>query len=124
MKTIPDAIDDIKKLIKKCLDVFYAVVERNSSKLNVWSWNKRWRNRDKGTGYGSYRSYLYGYWHYSSVFSYTFFMDGEYSMKKILNFIADFLFYIVFFTMCGLVLLCILILWVFDKILGKWKTSI
>ena len=53
MKTIPDAIDDIKKLIKKCLDVFYAVVERNSSKLNVWSWNKRWRNRDKGTGYGS-----------------------------------------------------------------------
>ena len=53
MKTIPDAIDEIKKLIKKCLDVFYAVVERNSSKLNVWSWNKRWRNRDKGTGYGS-----------------------------------------------------------------------
>jgi len=53
MKTIPDAIDDIKKLIKKCLDVFYAIVERNSSKLNVWSWNKRWRNRDEGTGYGS-----------------------------------------------------------------------
>ena len=47
-----------------------------------------------------------------------------FSMKKILNFIADLLFHIVFFTMCGLVLLCILILWVFDRILGKWKTSI
>ena len=36
MKTIPDAIDDIKYFWKKTKDVYF---------------NKRWKNRDIGTGY-------------------------------------------------------------------------
>jgi len=33
------------------MDWFYAIIEKYSSKLNVWSWNKRWCSREKGTGY-------------------------------------------------------------------------
>ena len=41
----------LKKFILKQLDKYYAIVEHWSSKLNVWSWNKRWKNRKDGTGY-------------------------------------------------------------------------
>ena len=49
--TIPDAIDAIKTFLIRQLDKFYSIVEYWSSKLNVWSWNKRWKNRKNGTGY-------------------------------------------------------------------------
>ena len=58
MKTIPDAIDDtirlIKrtiKLIKNIIDVPLSWMETIGSKMNVYAWNKRWRNREKGYGY-------------------------------------------------------------------------
>jgi|TARA_R100001224_G_scaffold83660_1_gene52953 hypothetical protein len=52
MKTIPDAIDDIKYFWKKTKDVYYKFFEHYGSKMNVYGWNKRWKNRDIGTGYG------------------------------------------------------------------------
>ena len=58
MKTIPDAIDDtIKfirrtiKLIKNIIDVPLSWMEHIGSKMNVYAWNKRWGNREKGYGY-------------------------------------------------------------------------
>ena len=51
MKTIPDAIDDIKYFWKKTKDVYYKFFEHYGSKMNVYGWNKRWKNRDIGTGY-------------------------------------------------------------------------
>ena len=58
MKTIPDAIDDtirlIKrtiKLIKNIIDVPLSWIETIGSKMNVYAWNKRWANRKKGYGY-------------------------------------------------------------------------
>jgi len=33
------------------IDYFYSIIEHYSSKLNVWAWNKRWCDREKGTGY-------------------------------------------------------------------------
>ena len=58
MKTIPDAIDDtirlIKrtiKLIKNIIDVPLSWMEVIGSKMNVYAWNKRWGNREKGYGY-------------------------------------------------------------------------
>ena len=52
MKTIPDAIDDIKYFWKKTKDVYFRFFEHYGSKMNVYGWNKRWSNRKKGTGYG------------------------------------------------------------------------
>ena len=49
--TIPDAIDHVKKFFVRQLDKYYAIVEHWSSKLNVWAWQKRWKNREEGTGY-------------------------------------------------------------------------
>ena len=58
MKTIPDAIADtirlIKrtiKLIKNIIDVPLSWIETIGSKMNVYAWNKRWGNREKGYGY-------------------------------------------------------------------------
>ena len=51
MKTIPDLITDIKKLWRKTKDPWFAFLEHWSSKINVYAWNKRWRNRNHGTGY-------------------------------------------------------------------------
>ena len=58
MKTLPDAIDDtirlIKrtiKLIKNIIDVPLSWMETIGSKMNVYAWNKRWGNREKGYGY-------------------------------------------------------------------------
>ena len=33
------------------MDWFYKIIEHWSSKLNVWSWNKRWCNRKQGSSY-------------------------------------------------------------------------
>ena len=35
------------------MDWVYAIIEKYSSKLNVWAWHKRWSNRETGTGYGN-----------------------------------------------------------------------
>ena len=55
MKTIPDAIDDILWYIKRVRDVFYRFFEHFGSKMNVYGWRGRWKNREKGTGYGRTR---------------------------------------------------------------------
>jgi hypothetical protein len=52
MKTIPDAIDDVLYFWKRTKDVYYRFFEHYGSKMNVYGWNKRWKNREKGTGYG------------------------------------------------------------------------
>ena len=51
MKTISETIDAIKNKLSKTIDCFYGLCEHYSSKINVWSWNKRWISREKGTGY-------------------------------------------------------------------------
>ena len=58
MKTIPDAIDDTIKLIKRTIKVIKNIIdvplswmETIGSKMNVYAWNKRWGNREKGYGY-------------------------------------------------------------------------
>ena len=51
MKTIPDTIDLIKRKYKSFVDVPLSWMESIGSKMNVFAWNKRWRNRDHGTGY-------------------------------------------------------------------------
>ena len=39
-------------ILKRTLDVPYSWIETIGSKLSVWAWHKRWRNRKDGTGYG------------------------------------------------------------------------
>jgi len=51
MRTLPDMLDSIKNKLLILVDCFYAFCEHYSSKINVWSWNKRWISREKGTGY-------------------------------------------------------------------------
>ena len=51
MITIPDLITKIRIILKNTIDVPYSWAETIGSKLNVWAWNKRWRNRKDGTGY-------------------------------------------------------------------------
>ena len=51
MRTIPDTIDLIKNKLIKILDCYYAVCEKYGGKISCWAWNKRWCNREKGTGY-------------------------------------------------------------------------
>ena len=53
MITIPDLITKIKINFKKTLDIPYSWIETIGSKLSVWAWQKRWKNRKDGTGYGS-----------------------------------------------------------------------
>ena len=52
MKTIPDLITDIRWYYKRIIDVPLSWMESIGSKMNVYAWNKRWRNREDGTGYG------------------------------------------------------------------------
>ena len=52
MKTIPDAIDDVKYYWKRTKDIYYSFFEHYGSKMSVYGWNKRWKNREEGTGYG------------------------------------------------------------------------
>ena len=51
IRTIPDTIDLIKRKYKRFIDVPLSWIEALGSKMNVYAWNKRWRNRDHGTGY-------------------------------------------------------------------------
>ena len=41
------------------IDWILGKIENYSSKINVWAWQKRWGNRDNGTGYQD--SWLKGY---------------------------------------------------------------
>ena len=51
MKTIPDLIDDIIYYINRARDIYYRFFESVGSKMNVYGWNGRWKNRKKCTGY-------------------------------------------------------------------------
>ena len=51
MKTIPDAIDDVIYFIKRVMDYYYRLFESVGSKMSVYGWNGRWKNRRTGTGY-------------------------------------------------------------------------
>ena len=51
IKTIPDLIDDIKYYWKRTKDMPLSWMETIGSKMSVYAWNKRWRNREEGTGY-------------------------------------------------------------------------
>ena len=55
MKTIPDLISDLKYAWKKTRDIYFRFFEHYGSKMNVYGWNGRWKNRKKGTGYGKDR---------------------------------------------------------------------
>ena len=35
----------------RILDWFYDKIESIGGKMSVWAWQKRWCNREKGTGY-------------------------------------------------------------------------
>ncbi len=52
MKTLPDAIDDVKYFWKRTRDIFCRVFEHWGSRINSYAWIKRWKNRKEGTGYG------------------------------------------------------------------------
>ena len=47
--------------MKKILDYFYSLLETYSSRLNCWAWDKRWKNREEGTGYKTNESWIKGY---------------------------------------------------------------
>ena len=51
MKTIPDAIDDIIHYARRAMDYYYRFFEHFGSKMSVYGWNGRWKNRRTGTGY-------------------------------------------------------------------------
>lgn len=49
--TIPDLMSEIKYYINRFFDKIYSVIESTGSRMSVYAWNKRWRNREEGTGY-------------------------------------------------------------------------
>jgi hypothetical protein len=53
--TIPDLIDNITTAVrrwwKRTIDVPLSWMETIGSRMNVFAWQKRWGNREKGTGY-------------------------------------------------------------------------
>ena len=49
--TIPDLISEIKYYYIKFLDRIYSIIESMGVSMSVYAWSKRWRNREKGTGY-------------------------------------------------------------------------
>ena len=49
--TIPDLIDNIRRWWKRTIDIPLSWVETVGSRMNVFAWQKRWGNRQKGTGY-------------------------------------------------------------------------
>ncbi len=51
MKTIPDTIELIKKKLTRLLDCYYSIIESIGVRMSQYGWNKRWCNREKGTGY-------------------------------------------------------------------------
>ena len=42
-------------ITKKSFDPIYAFLEKWSSKMNSWAWQKRWGDRQRGTGYKNER---------------------------------------------------------------------
>ena len=50
-KTIPDLIQDIKYKWRAVKDIPLSWIESIGSRMSVYAWNKRWANRQKGTGY-------------------------------------------------------------------------
>ena len=51
MKTIPDTISLIKNKFIRILDCYYSIIESIGVKMSQYGWQKRWCNREKGTGY-------------------------------------------------------------------------
>ena len=51
IRTIPDTISLIKLKYKRFKDVPLSWMESIGSWMSVYAWNKRWANRQKGTGY-------------------------------------------------------------------------
>ena len=51
IKTIPDLLQDIKYKWRAVQDVPLSWMQHIGSKMSVYAWQKRWGNRDKGTGY-------------------------------------------------------------------------
>ena len=53
--TIPDLIDNtttaVRKWWKRTIDVPLSWIEHIGSRMSVFAWQKRWGNREKGTGY-------------------------------------------------------------------------
>ncbi len=53
--TIPDLIDNtcdiVRRWWKRTIDRPLSWIESIGSRMNVYAWNRRWGNRDKGTGY-------------------------------------------------------------------------
>ena len=53
--TIPDLIDNITTAVrrwwKRTIDIPLSWIESIGSCMNVYAWQKRWGNREKGTGY-------------------------------------------------------------------------
>ena len=48
---IPDIISEIKYYYIKSIDRVYSIIESMGVSMSVYAWNKRWRNREEGTGY-------------------------------------------------------------------------
>ena len=51
MMTLPDLIDLIKHKYKGLIDYPLSWIESLGIKMSTYAWNKRWRNRENGTGY-------------------------------------------------------------------------
>ena len=53
--TIPDLIDNtttaVRRWWKRTIDIPLSWIESIGSRMNVYAWQKRWGNREKGTGY-------------------------------------------------------------------------
>ena len=53
--TIPDLIDNtcdtVRRWWKRTIDRPLSLIESVGSRMNVYAWQKRWGNREKGTGY-------------------------------------------------------------------------
>ena len=47
--------------MNKILDYFYSLLETYGGKINSFAWNKRWKNREVGTGYDVNESWIDGY---------------------------------------------------------------
>jgi hypothetical protein len=42
-------------------------------------------------------------------------------MTQVIEFIEDFLFYTLFLIGCGLVLIVLGLMWIYDRVFGKWE---
>jgi len=49
--TIPDLWDEIKYKYRKFIDIPLSWMEHWGSKMGNYAWQKRWCDRQKGTGY-------------------------------------------------------------------------